>query len=197
MFESPSPRPRGVTRWGASDGLLIRRAVHGDLDSIAAMSAERHGEEVGRWRRGIEAFFREAESEGSGVLYVATLRDEVIGHGKASYFVPPGDVPENCNPEGWHLSGVLIRPGFRRRGVGSAMTRIRLDWVSERADSVFYFASALNTVSIDLHRALGFEEVRRRIWHPGVSFTGGVGVLFRCDLQQHKSRVQTSGGQEA
>lgn len=194
MFESPSPERSDSVRLGAADGLPVRRAVESDLDAIAEISAERHGEDFGRWRRGTERLFREAQDGSSGALYVASLADEIIGHGKATYFVPPESAPENCNPEGWHLSGVLVRPRFRRRGVGTALTRARLTWLAERTDCVDYFASLQNTVSIEMHRALGFEEVRRGIWHPGVSFTGGVGVLFRLRLPRPEGGAAPRGG---
>ncbi len=45
------------------------------------------------------------------------------------------------------------------------------------------FANARNRASIALHAAFGFEEVTRDFEVPGVTFEGGVGVLFRAVLR--------------
>ena len=64
-------------------------------------------------------------------------------------------------PAGHYLSGVLVDPAWRRRGIALALTRARLCWVFARADEVFYVAGADNTASLHLHAALGFQEVKR------------------------------------
>jgi GNAT superfamily N-acetyltransferase len=74
----------------------------------------------------------------------------------------------------------VVDPNRRRQGIGSALTRARLEWVFERADSVFYVVNATNRASIDLHAKQGFEEVTRDFDLPGVTFVGGHGVLCRA-----------------
>jgi phosphinothricin acetyltransferase len=53
-------------------------------------------------------------------------------------------------------------------------------WVWERAPEVWCFVSAANPVSMDLHVALGFVEVRRAPALQGVTFDCGEGVLLRA-----------------
>lgn len=70
------------------------------------------------------------------------------------------------------------------RGIGLALTRYRLKWIAERADHAYYFANTRNHASIDLHTRLGFTELTRDFVFPGVSFTGGQGVLHRIEFKR-------------
>jgi ribosomal protein S18 acetylase RimI-like enzyme len=77
-----------------------------------------------------------------------------------------------------------VAPSHRRRGVGLTLTRHRLERLRRRrVEEVWFFASAANPVTIDLHERLGFEEFARDFANPGVTFTGGAGILFRKSLQ--------------
>lgn len=71
---------------------------------------------------------------------------------------------------------------YRRAGLGRSFTVARLDWIRERANEVWYFASSANQSSIELHLAFGFEEVQRARAIQGVTFDSGEGILFRADL---------------
>lgn len=168
-------------RLQAGEGFAVRPVVEDDLDAVAAIIAEREGEVFEKWRE-ISARIL-AEVEGGRTLFlVAESGLGILGYGRAAWFEPPGDSPEEAAPAGWYLTGVVVRPEARRRGVGEALTRERLAWISLRAEAAWYFANAQNRVTIALHERLGFEEVTRDFWFPGVQFRGGVGVLFRRDL---------------
>jgi len=92
------------------------------------------------------------------------------------------DAPADTAPGGYYLTGVYVRYGERRRGVGAALIRSRLEWIGTRATEAWFFTNARNTVSIELHRRLGFEEVTRTFSFPGLAFEGGEGILFHCQL---------------
>ena len=79
-------------------------------------------------------------------------------------------------PAGYYLSGVLVAPAWRRRGIATALTRARLRWVFARADEAFYVAGADNIASLHLHTALGFQEMKR---FPSDRSAAGVDVLSR------------------
>jgi ribosomal protein S18 acetylase RimI-like enzyme len=95
---------------------------------------------------------------------------------------PPPDPPANIAPAGYYLAGLLVAPAYRRRGIGERLTRARMAWVALRGTETWFFANAANRASLLLHQGLGFREVTRDFTYPGVTFTGGVGVLCRASL---------------
>lgn len=86
-------------------------------------------------------------------------------------------------PPGHYLGGITVDPGWRRRGVGTALTGARLRWISARADEAFYVVNVRNRASIDLHRRWGFIEVLRAPTLLDAVFDGGVGLLMRAALR--------------
>ncbi len=113
------------------------------------------------------------------LLVVAEHADAVAGYGRVLQFVPEPDAPPDIAPSGYYLMGLVVHPDHRRRGVAAALTKARLDWISERADDAWYFANAGNAASIALHAPFGFEEVTRSFVYPRVDFGRGEGILFR------------------
>ena len=65
-----------------------------------------------------------------------------------------------------------------------------MGWAAERAEEMWYFTNAGNRASLRLHEALGFAEVTRDFVFPGVTFTGGVGVLCRAKLDPALAEVR-------
>ena len=92
-------------------------------------------------------------------MFVAKANGQVVGYGRvielAADEVGPG------TPAGCYLGGVLVDPGWRGRGIATALTRARLRWALGRTDTVFYVAGADNATSLHLHAALGFQELNR------------------------------------
>jgi GNAT superfamily N-acetyltransferase len=115
-------------------------------------------------------------------LIVAEHDGKVIGYARSSYFRHPEETSSNICPEGWYLTGVIVLAKYRRKGVAYQLTKKRLEWIAERADTAYYFANAKNKVSFDLHAKFGFEEVTRDFSYPGVEFEGGEGVLYKVGL---------------
>jgi aminoglycoside 6'-N-acetyltransferase I len=89
------------------------------------------------------------------IALVAVLDGEVVGAAKTHFH---GEADGEA-PAGHYLGGVVVAPGCRRRGVGSTLTRLRLDWISARASRVYYFTDEENVPSITMHEALGFQLV--------------------------------------
>ena len=110
---------------------------------------------------------------------MAECSGEVIGYGRVRFFEPDPDAPVDTAPRGYYLMGIFVLSDYRRAGVGTALTRARLDWITQRGDEAWCFANARNTVSIELHEQLGFEEFTRSFSFPGITFDGGEGILFR------------------
>jgi len=181
-FAEYAPDAEREDRFAVRRKLIIRPAQESDLPAVAAIAAAREGEPVAGWIDKMKQVGAEGRA-GRAILYAASLDGRVIGYARAGYFAAPAGSPANVVPEGWYLTGVVVEPSMRRRGVGSELTRARLDWVAERSDCAYYVANERNLVSIDLHAGLGFVELTRDFHHPGVEFAGGRGILFVCDLR--------------
>ena len=113
-------------------------------------------------------------TDDSRQMFVAKANGQVIAYGRAAE-LPAGEAGPGT-PAGYYLSGVLVAPAWRRRGIATALTRARLRWVFARADEAFYVAGADNIASLHLHTALGFQEVER---FPSDRSAAGVDVLSR------------------
>lgn len=151
---------------------VVRPAGESDLDVCARLAAVRNGGEVDTWRSRLAVDLADPEK----LLVVAECDGVVAGHAGAGWLSFDPALARNIK-DGWYLTGILVDPALRRRGLGARLVEARLNWLSTRADRVWYFASAQNEASLQLHRGFGFSEVTRSFAVPGVSFTGGVGVL--------------------
>lgn len=149
-----------------------------DLPALGEL-ADAHTGAVGGWFERFADDLREPRS----ALFVARVDGVLAGYGRVHHFTPPERAPANIAPEGWYLGGLLVHPDWRGRGAGAGLTQARLAWVAERADEAWFYANARNKVSLELHAAVGFEEVTRDFSVPGLAFDGGVGVLCRCRLR--------------
>ena len=98
----------------------------------------------------------------------------VVGWAKTHYY----DVGDGPAPAGHYLGGITVAADYRRRGVATAMTTSRLEWIWERADAAWYVVNARNSTSLALHQQWGFREVARGAAFHTVTFDGGEGVLL-------------------
>lgn len=156
-------------------GWLIRAAEVADLPACAALSVSHSGGRVAD----VERRLREELARPDRWLLVAVVDGAAVGYGRISEHRPAEPGPRDA-PAGYHLGGLVIEPARRRQGIGAALTRARMDRVFAMADEVWYFTSATNAGSIAMHARLGFIEVTRDFRFPGVTFTGGQGILFRA-----------------
>lgn len=156
--------------------ITVRLVDESDLAHLAALSQQRSGGDPSRHLEGLERLHRTGRER---ITVAETAPGAIVGFGKCGLLERPPDAPANAIPTGWYLTGVVVAPEARRRGVALRLTRDRLDWILERHDDAYYFASDRNRASIALHERCGFVELRRDVWAPGVSFTGGSGTLYR------------------
>jgi len=119
-----------------------------------------------------------------GVLFVAEADGAVRAFARVELIGTDDGTPATSAPDGWYLSGIVVEERWRRRGIGTALTRARLDWLAGRATRVHYIANAANAASIRMHEQFGFREIARGITAPGVTFENGEGVLFALDLAE-------------
>lgn len=154
----------------------IREACRADIALTAALAAHRGGGDMVDWA---EIQGRQFDDD-NRTLLVAERAGEVIAYAWLAHLTPVAHGGRNA-PDGWYLSGVVVKPEFRRRGVGRRLTQARVDWVLQRASSVFYVVSASNLASRTLHAELGFREVTTDFSLPGVVFGNADGILCRLD----------------
>ena len=162
--------------------LVIRGAEAQDLPRLAQLSQQRHGGPEQDHLRSWGMALQETQDENAAAVLVALLEHDVVAFGSARHIDVRDDPAYAAVPAGWYLTGVIVDPVHRRRGLGHALTQARMDRIAQRSERVYYFASAQNRPTIDLHERLGFVEVTRDFSFPGVTFTGGVGILFRAEL---------------
>ena len=92
-------------------------------------------------------------------MFVAKANGRVVAYGRILQL--PAEEAGPGTPAGHYLSGVLVDPAWRGRGIATALTRARLHWAFARTGMVFYVTGADNTASLHLHAALGFQETKR------------------------------------
>ncbi len=156
-------------------GLTTRPATRDDLPALAAIRAARDGIPEDE---AAAVFARQLASAEAGLalVLVATMVGVPVGYGVAQRMARPG------LPDGWYLSGVVVAPPHRRQGIAARLTRARLEWVAARDRRAYYFTNERNRASVDLHARFGFRELVRGLDVPGLTFAGGVGLLFGVDL---------------
>jgi ribosomal protein S18 acetylase RimI-like enzyme len=167
-----------VTGSGNPAEPVIRPAVIADLPATAHLAVAGRGGEHAQWR----ARFAADVADPDTCLLLAETGGQVTAYGRARRFDPPPDAPANIAPAGYYLTGLLVVPEYRQRGIGEQLTRARMAWTAARATEIWFFANAANRASLLLHHGLGFREVTRDFTYPGVTFTGGAGVLCRARL---------------
>jgi aminoglycoside 6'-N-acetyltransferase I len=107
-------------------------------------------------------------------MFVAKANGQVVGYGRVIALA--ADEAGPGTPAGCYLSGVLVDPAWRGRGIATTLTRARLRWAFTHTDAVFYVAGADNAASLRLHAAFGFQEVKR---FESERSTAGVDVLSK------------------
>lgn len=168
------------------DDVAVRPATPADLPACARLLAARDGG-AESWLDRLQFWSRSGDQ-----LFVADLHGEIVGYARLSWQTPGAAGGRNV-PDGQFLSGVIVDPRWRRRGIGRELTRARCAWAREHGQRAFFVVNAANHASMDLHRELGFAEVTRDFDFPGITFTGGEGVLFAASPSGERQEVTQIG----
>lgn len=128
-------------------GLTLRAAGPGDLDAVVAVDAEAFGDPPAEAR----PWLRPLLTPPGAVVALAGHGDDAVGTGYALY-------TEGRAGPAVAVGGVAVAAAWRRRGVGSAVSRWLVDWG-------FTHGAALSHLQPDteaaarVYRRLGFTEV--------------------------------------
>ena len=160
----------------------IREATANDAEAIAQIEAEREGDHA----RDRVSKVREHIERASYPVWVAEVDGVVAGFARIAWVDGASQAargPARGVVTGYYLMGIIIAAAFRRRGLGRALTRVRLGWIVEQgATAAYYLATPQNVASIALHREFGFEELTRDIVYPGIPQRGPERALYRAFL---------------
>ena len=155
-------RPDGE-RFGAD---VVRKARPEDADTIIELTCARHNLDPQVVRPRIENELAGIERGDPSCVFVAQVGHHLVGFGRARQLQHARDGLPLALPEGWYLTGVIVDPTWRRRGLGEMLTASRLGWLARRTDAAYYVASRENRASIQLHHAFGFHEIARGFDYP-------------------------------
>ncbi|WP_222710386.1 GNAT family N-acetyltransferase [Quadrisphaera setariae] len=142
------------------------------MSAAALLAAAHYGGEGATWQERLAR----ALAAPDALFAIAEVSGQVVACAKAARCAP---VDDDDAPAGLYLTGLLVDPAWRRRGLGEQLTRWRLERLRRSGEPVLFFTNARNTASLALHTRLGFVEVGRAASYLGEPFTGGVGVLMR------------------
>lgn len=188
LFSPYEPERHG----DALEQIELRLARPEDACPLADLVAEREGVAVADVLAGLRRECAGAFPRDRRRLFVALHEARVVAFGRSKRVDGRelGDPGPRRPPAGWYLSGVIVRPALRRRGIARRLTALRIEDLRGETDELLYVVNARNRASIDLHAAFGFEERTRAFDFPGHTFEGGEGVLFglRFDRGVERSR---------
>lgn len=180
LFEEYREQPRPARRHPEPSDLVIRRTTLADVAALAHIEAAREGSDPEERASTLEREVRWCAETGQGLILSAEV-GVPVAIAKVKRIVPPENA-SNGVPPGWYLGGVIVDPAYRRQGIGRALTRARLDWITVHDLRAHYVTNAANLASIEMHREFGFFELTRDFSLPGLTFVGGEGILFRAEL---------------
>jgi ribosomal protein S18 acetylase RimI-like enzyme len=155
--------PDGLAEWEphrtrAQGDFVVRLGIAEDVSACVDLVAAIGLDDPAAWRETLTKTVRDGVAR---ALFVAEANGEIVGYSRAVHARAPAE------PEGWYLLGVTVAPQWRRKGIGEELTRRRMQWVAERADTVYYFTHPDNLASQALHERLGFVEVHASFVPPG------------------------------
>ncbi|MBE6474436.1 MAG: GNAT family N-acetyltransferase [Actinomyces succiniciruminis] len=112
-------------------------------------------------------------AEVDAVAHAAEADDTAAPVALSGAFVLPADL-ENDRPERWMVSGLIVDPGARSRGIGRALLAAVGAAVQEidPGEDLFSVVETANHASVAAHLAAGFQEAAHVDGYAGLVFDG-------------------------
>ena len=155
----------------ATGEIVIRGAELSDLTASALLISNHESGALEDW----QSRFERDLADPKRLFLVATVDDSVMGYGHTTLHSRTLD-EEATYPSGYFLSGLMVSPDHRRKGIGKLLTIARIDRLRQVTDIIYYRAESDNKATIDLHSRLGFERVGT-VFRDGKEF-----ILFSLEL---------------
>jgi ribosomal protein S18 acetylase RimI-like enzyme len=161
-------RPESFARWSPDKprkhaGFIVRMGTEGDVEACARLAEAIGAGEADPWRQTLTRTVRDGRQR---ALFVAEADGQVVGYGRV-VCTQADPAVQGAAPPGWYLLGLAVDEAWRRRGIGEALTKARMAWVSERSDRLYYFTDPANLASQALHEHLGFTKIPGTWTPPG------------------------------
>jgi len=149
--------PRSTPRGGCP--AVVTPAAEADVQEVAGLAVSVSTLDAQQWG---ERLRRDVAGPDRALL-VARAEGVLAGFARTGHVVPG---PEDTSPEGDYLTGLVVAPSFRRRGVGEALVLAACTHVAGRSDVLWSTYDEDNLASAHLHASLGF----RVVWRGDVGF---------------------------
>ena len=145
--------------------MRIRPMKRADIPAVAALTSSHDGRSVTSVRRALEL---QLESD--------SIRVWVAAHERVVAYARVANRPVRRGwPAGWYFAGLVVAPRWRRKHLGTRLTRVRMRWLRGRTRRAHIVVNARNEASKRLHAKLGFTFVRAL---RSQFFRGGRGELW-------------------
>lgn len=168
------------------DGVVYRLVFESDANEIAKITFEREGlsknKDFGFYLERTKKELEDIESAIEFNLIVAEYKKEIVGFGRSIYYDLRKTQVPYFSPSGWYLMGLVVKPNFRRRGIGRRITEERMALISENSNEVYFVINSINRVSIELHKKLGFKKIDEGKGFLKIKFDGRKGYLFKKEI---------------
>jgi len=153
--------------------LYLRQAVFEDYIEAAKITTDREGEKADH-EKNLELFKKhfgkDSRENKYFVAYIIDKNDpdateKVIGYSHIEFCNFASEEYKkykniNC-PSGWYLLGLGVYPEYRRLGIGTKLTEIRMKWakVNSGEKKVYFYTNPKNVTSQRFHEVMGFKRI--------------------------------------
>ncbi len=153
--------------------LFLRQAVFEDYVEAAKITTVREGEKADH-EKNLEHFKKHFEKKSrENEYFIAYIVDKkepdaaekVIGYSHIEYCDFGREefkqYKDHNTPSGWYLLGLGVYPEYRRLGIGTKLTEVRMRWAKDNSDEkkVYFYTNPKNVTSQRFHEVMGFKRI--------------------------------------
>jgi len=154
-------------------GIEFRAANEADIDSIVGLSMESSAfHEVIDFRlavrndaaKHVHVFYSKLFKDKNARFFIASVNNILIGYICVQIQERP---PIHVERESGFIDGAFVKTDYRRKGVGSTLFQMALDWLNRHdVQSIRLTVSPRNPAGLSFWRELGFTELMVMMHRP-------------------------------